>query len=142
MRRALTTGMALLCGVVSGAALPAACEAQRRERDRITREEILSSSHRALDLYQVVRSLRPHFLAAPRGVRTLRGAPPAITVVYIDGTRAGELDQLRTIAAMSVEEVRYLDPARAENEFGITHSGGAILVRLVKALKPDTIPPP
>lgn len=108
--------------------------AQRRQRDRISREEILKSAHSELDLFQVIRSLRPHFLAPPPGVRTLGGAnPPAPVAVYVDGRRETGIDALRTIMPLQVEEVRHLDATRSENEFGPMASGGAVLVKLLKA---------
>jgi hypothetical protein len=108
--------------------------AQKRQRDRITREEILKSAHSELDLFQVIRSLRPHFLQPPPGVRTLGGAnAPAPVAVYVDGRRETGIDALRTIMALQVEEVRHLDATRSENEFGPAASGGAVLVKLYNA---------
>jgi hypothetical protein len=116
------------------------CLAQKRQRDRITREEILKSAHGELDLFQVIRSLRPHFLAPPPGVRTLGGADaPAPVSVYVDGRRETGIDALRTMMAHQVDEVRYLDPARSENEFGPRANGGALLVKRYQAPKD---PPP
>jgi hypothetical protein len=131
---------ALVVAAVSAALAPSA-QAQKRNRDVISRQEILGSAHQDRDLYEAVRSLRPHFLAGPRGVRTLGGAPPAPTVLYVNGNKMGGLEGLRTIRAIDAEEIRYLEPGRAENEFGIGHSGGAILVKLAKpaqAEKADT----
>ena len=113
---------------------PAESLAQKRQRDRITREEILKSAHSELDLFQVIRSLRPHFLAPPPGVRTLGGAnAPAPKAVYVDGRRETGVDALRTLMALQVEEVLYLDPTRAENELGLVANGGAVMVKLYKA---------
>lgn len=104
----------------------------KRQRDVITREEIMESAQSSKDAFEAVRSIRPHFLAPPRGVRSLGSTRPAATVVYVDGTRMGEIDVLRSILAVHVAEVRYLEPAKAQDEFGITHSGGAILVKLFR----------
>lgn len=120
---------------------PAAGVAQKKQRDLITREEILSSSKKDQDLFQVIRALRPHFLLPPRGVRSTRGSRPS--VLYLNGNRTGELALLRSILAVDVFEVKYLDPSRAENEFGIGHNGGAVLVTLVKGIKSnERITPP
>jgi hypothetical protein len=123
--------------------------AQKRQRDRVTHEEILKSAHSELDLFQVIRSLRPHFLEPPPGVRTLGGAdPPAPVAVYVDGRRDTGIDALRTIMAHQVEEVRYLDAGRSENEFGPSANGGAVLVKLFKMprkaapARDSTQPPP
>jgi hypothetical protein len=146
-----TTGGGFAALILAGLIIlaPAEGAAQKRQRDRITREEILKSAHAELDLFQVIRSLRPHFLAPPPGVRTLGGAnPPAAVAVYVDGRRETGIDALRTIMALQVEEVRHLDATRAENEFGPMASGGAVLVKLFKAprmpapVRDSTQPPP
>jgi hypothetical protein len=131
----------LLTAAASLALAPTESAGQRRQRDRITREEILASPHRELDLFQVVRSLRPHFLAPPPGVRSLGGAYARLPVaVYVNGVQETGLEALRTIAATHVEEVRYLDPTQSENEFGPRASGGALVIRLYKASR--AAPPP
>lgn len=100
---------------------------ENRQRDVITREEIQASPHRQVDLYQAVRGLRPHFLAPPTGNRT-RTFP---TALYIDGIRQQSgLRTLATIPASEVDRVEYLDPTRAESQYGSTAAGGAVLVTL------------
>ena len=127
------TGLALLLAPMSAAA-------QKRERDRISRDEILNSAQKDQDIFQVIRHLRPNFLMTPRGVRSNSGVinPP---VFYLNDTRMGDLSGLKMIAAIEVEEVVYLDPSKAENEYGITHNGGAVMVKTVKAAKLDKKPP-
>ena len=122
---------------------PAPAVAQKRERDKITREEILNSSQKERDLLVVIRGLRPHFVAPPRGVRSMGGGRPGPTVLYVNGNKMGDLSMLRQILATDVFEVRYMDPSKAENEFGIGHSGGAVLVTMVKGIKSgERITPP
>ena len=125
--------LALLIGVVP----PGAAHAQRRERDKITRAEIEASSHRDLDLHQVVRSLRPHFLEV-RGVRSVGNSSASSTpiLLYVDGRRDAGIDALRNIPARNVEEVRYLSPTAAATEFGPTGANGAVIVKLKKRPKP------
>jgi hypothetical protein len=131
----------LLIVVACAAAAPSDAMGQKRQRDRISREEILNSPHKDLDLYQVVRALRPHFLEPPPGVRTLGGSyGPSPVAVYVDGTRETGIDALRTLAALRVDEVRYLDPTRSENEFGPRANGGALVIKLYKA--PKALPTP
>jgi hypothetical protein len=136
--------------LIAGAMLtmyPAAALAQKKNRDLITRDEIMNSAQREQDLWQAVRGLRPHFLAPPRGVRTMGNAPAGETVVVVDGKRDSGLDALRMIMASDVEEVRYLDPSRSQNEFGTFATGGAVVVKLRKGDKlalptRDTVKPP
>lgn len=139
-------GVRILMAAALGAAwlglVPRDAAAQKRQRDLITREELEHSIHHDKDLYRAVRALRPHFLERPRGTRSMGQTTMAPTVLYIDGTRQGDLDALRMILVTSVEEVQYLDPAKAQEQFGVTHSGGAVLVKLRPALRPTDPPPP
>jgi hypothetical protein len=136
MRTIRTFGTLTL--LIAGAIMlaPQELSAQKKQRDVITREEILQSSHKELDLHRAVRSLRPHFLAAPRGQRTMGAAPAAPIALYIDDARSGDVNSLKDVAAMDVQEVRYLEPSKAQERFGMTHSGGAILVTLFKGPRP------
>lgn len=127
------------------AAAPA--EAQKRDRDRITREELEASAQKSTDLYRAIKSLRAHMLSGSRGVRSMgiergvddrgnptlqaggRAIPP---VVYIDGSRSGDAEVLKSVLTTSVAEVRFLDPNKALMEYGTGHEGGAILVTLLK----------
>jgi len=142
----VTSKMMALCVLASAGVLsglnPHTVSAQKKQRDLITREELAASAPDRQDLYSAIKSLRPHFLQPPRGVRTMGAAPPAPTVLYVDGTRQGELDGLRMIQTGGAEEVRYLDPTRAQEEFGISHSGGAVMVKLLKLPGPSQPPPP
>lgn len=129
--------------LIAGALLlgPAAVQAQekpkiKKEHDVISREELETSAQKDQDLYSAIRSLRPHFLLPPRGVRTMAAAPPAPVAVYIDGNRQGDMGQLQLIQASLVQEVRYLDPPKAQDQFGMSVSGGAILVTMYKGIKP------
>jgi hypothetical protein len=117
--------MLLLLGA-SVTLAPSEARSQRKERDVITREEILDSPHRTVDLFQAIRSLRPHFLSAPAGVHT-RVYP---TVVFVDRVRQNGLEALRSIPSSTVERVEYLDPTKSQSQFGSTASGGAVVVTL------------
>ena len=98
----------------------------QRQRDLLTRDEILSSTAQQGDLLQAIHSLRPNFLAIPRGTY-----PRSSVVVYVNRIRqTGGLESLRSISAIKVEEVRYLEPTAALNEFGPIASGGALVVTL------------
>jgi len=142
MNTRLVVAVLALAGAGTGFA-PLDALAQKRDRDKITREEILNSGQKDRDLLVVIRGLRPHFVAPPRGVRSMSGGRAAPTALYVNGNKMGDLGMLRQIIATDVFEVRYMDPSKAENEFGIGHSGGAVLVTLVKGLKSgERITPP
>lgn len=126
---------ALLLSVAS-LTLPAGVQAQKKQRDLITREEIQKSAQVDGDLYSAIRALRPQFLEPPRGSRTLGNSSMAPLAVYVGKVRQSGMDALQSIMANTVAEVRYLDPARSENEFGITSNGGALIIKLYVAPTP------
>lgn len=132
---------ALLCAIVLVALVPHSASAQKRQRDRITREEIESSPHKHLDAFQMVRNLRPHFLEPPKGVRSFGGSNASFTPIalYVDGRRDTGIDALKIMDPLMIEEIRYLPPTRAENEFGPVGANGAVVVKLRK-VKPQTPP--
>ncbi len=136
------TTMTLLVAAAAVAATPDDSLAQKRQRDVLTGQEIQSSAVKAGDLHRAIRSLRPHFLTPARGVRTLGNSIQEPLAVYVNGAKQTGEDALRTIQAESVEEVRYLDPNKAGNEFGPKASGGALVVKLRKQTDREPPPPP
>jgi hypothetical protein len=131
MRCLLTT--AILITACTGPH-PPNVQVQAHARDRLMREEIQSSAKKDADLYQVIRTLRPQFLEGPRGTRSAGGATStAPLAVFVDGTRQSGVDALRSIDPAIVEEVRWLEPTSAENEYGPSASGGALLIKLIRA---------
>ena len=139
---------ALLAIGVTLAVMPAESHAQKRQRDRITRDEIMASPQKDLDMYQVIRAIRPHFLEPPKGVRTLGNSFVNSVAVYVDGKKDTGLDALRLMSPAEVEEVRYLEPNRSESEFGPSANGGAIVIKRTKVQRvipagiADTTRPP
>lgn len=145
-----TTLLTLLA--VAALAAPSSLRAQdlKRDKDKITRAEIDASAQKDQDIYQVIRSLRPHFLRQARGSRSMGGATNAMPALYVDGMHETDFNQLKAIPAAVVEEVRYLDPTRSESEYGTDAQGGAVVVKRLKAgaattpapAPKDTIKPP
>lgn len=109
------------------------------ERNRLTREEILSSNARQGDLYEAIRSLRPQFFMAAPSVHSVGSTASMPLVVYFGRLRQSGIEVLRSVSAINVDEVRYLDPTASQNEFGPMASGGALIVVLRDPDKhPDT----
>jgi len=151
LRVAHSVAWLLLTGLVAMPALAqdAKEKAPKRERNRISREELVQGAEKFPDLYEAIRSLRPHFLTANnRGVRTTGVGPPAAgdpasrsygtggstsanpqPVVWLDGRKSGDPEVLKGILSRDVEEVRYLGPNEAGIEYGLGHEGGAIVVK-------------
>ena len=100
--------------------------AKGSSRDLLTMAEIRGSS--TSSLYDLIRSLRPHWLR-------VRGAPPrsdpeaGYPVVYVDGGRHGPLESLENLTPEGVAEIRFLSARDATQRYGPGHAGrGAILI--------------
>ena len=117
-----------LCTVSTDAAAQ-----KKKQRDVITQEEIKDGGQLDRDLGSAIRSLRPHFLAPPRGVRTMGAGMIYPLVLYVDGIRQPDIDALVSVMAKDVREVRYLEPSQSSNAYGITANGGAIVVKTLTA---------
>jgi hypothetical protein len=127
----------------------------KRERNVIAREELVQAADKFSDLYQAIKSLRPHFLTVNnRGVRTSgigeggmsgrqagtggSNALNAVPVVYIDGRKSGDPSILKSLLTRDVGEVRYLGANDAGMEYGLGHEGGAIVVKTALEPKPPS----
>jgi len=126
----LAFALVFACSVVATA--PSYAHAQKKQRDLITREEIDKLGQDNLDVLEAIRRLRPQFLEMPKGPRTLGGGMMNPIMVVVDGRR-GDSQLLQQLRALEVQEVRYLDPSKAQNDYGINANGGAIVVKLIKA---------
>ena len=97
---------------------------QRRDRDVISREEIAASpEHSALNL---IRTLRPGMLA-DRGKTSIAHQDPGI-VVFLNDQRYGDLSSLDALEVNSIQEIRFLSAAQAQQRYGMGYPQGVILV--------------
>ena len=92
--------------------------------DRISRVEIDEVG--PTSAYDLIQKLRPLWLRK-RGPTSF--TQEGDVVVYLDGTRLGERESLRTVATANLESLEFIDAGRATNRFGSGHVYGAILLR-------------
>lgn len=90
----------------------------------ITRADLDGTSFSSA--YNAVERLRPTWLR-PRGAPTLSQDNP-FPVVYVDGMRRGDLDELQAMPVGDLQTIGYLSPADATTRFGLGHTSGAIVV--------------
>ena len=113
--------------------------APTRNRDVITREELIAPSVSNLTVLDAVRSLRPHFLTV-RGQNTvpakdsegkqLVDQESGKVHASIDGNKIVPVEELTGLRAGTVVEVRFLNPAAAMQRFGgSARQGPVILVK-------------
>ncbi len=100
---------------------------RRNSRDRVLAEEITSSA--ATNAYELIKILRPNWLRG-RGVRSVKYSMAASPIVYVDDIRIGEIDNLESISAEHIVEIRYLGASDASIRLGRNHAGGAILITM------------
>jgi len=106
------------CGTTSGSA--------RGPANLLTRAEIETSS--ATTAFELIRELRPQFLRS-RGVLSIEDPSAGYALVYMDNTFRGDLEALRTILVVDIDEVRYISSADATTRWGTGHAGGVIHVQ-------------
>ena len=101
---------------------------QRRDRYRITKEEIRKVPQ-ADTAWEILEYLRPNLLT--RDQRRHVGFSEGMdALVFINGARAGYKNRLRTIPAMDIIEIKYLDSIEAGGKYGYTSGGGIFLITI------------
>ena len=129
-------GLALVAVGAALAFAPTASLAQKKSKDLITREEIDKSGQTGVDVLQLIKALRPTMLDMPRGVRTMGNGAVYPILVVVDGRR-GEAEMLTSLQAADVKEIRYLDPNKSQNEYGINANSGAIVIKTLQVKDKD-----
>jgi hypothetical protein len=120
----------LRCAVVLVSALAfsgAACASGSGGASRpagATQNRIVEAELAALgqvDALQAVNRLRPQWLSSRSG---------AAPVLYVDGQRRSNLQELGTVRASEVEQMEYMSASDASTRYGTGHTGGAVLVTM------------
>lgn len=118
------------CSSGSGSASGTASTPIRRGgQNLITADEITASGAGLETAFDIVQRLRPSMLR-PRtsSFGTNNQAQQVPVVVYSDDVRLGTVENLRTIPATQVHEIRYISATDATQRWGTNHSSGAIQV--------------
>lgn len=98
------------------------------DRDVIHLEEIQAARTPSWFAWDLISSLRPHFLKSQSAV-TLTEREPVFAVVYVDDIYHGELETLKSLRLEKILSVQFLPPFDAKTRFGRDMPGGAILIR-------------
>jgi hypothetical protein len=77
--------------------------------------------------FDAVQKLRPTMLRRPSATSTNAQANGEL-VVYVDNTRFGPVENLRSIPANTVAAVRYYSASESQMKWGSNHPGGVIEV--------------
>lgn len=118
-------------------AIPSA-EAQRRDRNLITAEEIQAEKSQSI-LYEIVKVLRPQWFRTS-GARQMSGSGTSgtttVPVLYLDGVKMDSHQMMNSIPPDRVKEVKYLSPRDAHLRYGMGHEAGVIEVTTTKINDP------
>ena len=97
----------------------------RKDRYLITADEIatVQQANTALD---IIRYLRPNLLT--RDTRRTTGPVAISALVYVNGSRIGHKDMLRTISNIGLVQIKYIDGMEAGGRYGTDSSGGVFLI--------------
>ena len=113
---------------------------QRGDRNRITQEDLAEAPSSTTTAFDAIRLMRPQWLNPPMGrvaSSNASGGGGGATelVVYIDDIRQQSSDDLKTVKAATIVEMRYLDQNRAIQMRGPGHEMGAIEITTVNKRK-------
>jgi hypothetical protein len=118
----------LLTLALSSCASGGATGGQRRNPNVITNAELRQTDAEGLTAFQAIQRMRPQWLRG-RGVDSFGGGA-ALPKVLVEEAPFGEVDDLRSMDAYDVDEIRFLSAADATTRFGTGYPAGAILVSL------------
>lgn len=113
---ALAVGLVVACSMGPSTGTSA-------DRNTITAEELQESN--SSTVYDALALLRPSWLTS-RGPVSMSDSQESRPNVYMHGTRVGDLDYLRTVYVIDVEELRYYPPGEAGARFGMGNPRGVI----------------
>ena len=83
--------------------------------------------------FEAIQRLRPRMLQRRLGSSTDKGEAGEI-VVFVDNAKYGYPDQLTSISADRIREIRYINASDATTRYGTGYTEGVILI-LTKAVK-------
>jgi hypothetical protein len=126
-RRFLTLPVLLLVFAACGRGAPAG--APRPSSNLILADEI-QQQHHFRNAYEVVNSLRPHWLQARS--QGFGSSARLGVMIYLDNNRLGGQESLRQIVTSSIQSMQYLSAPEATSRYGTNHAAGAILVTTVQ----------
>lgn len=75
----------------------------------------------ATNMYDLLTRLRPQWLRA-----TAAAGTGSRTLVFLDGTQLGDLDQLRQIPPSSIREARYYSASEAQARLAVRQASPVI----------------
>ena len=124
--RKIAFASALIVAITACASAPA--PGAGTDRNLITFDEIEKARVPGWYAWDLISSLRPHFLRSQSAI-TLTEREPVFARVYVDEIYHGEIESLKTLRLEKIMSVEFLPPFDAKTRFATDMPGGAILIR-------------
>lgn len=124
--RKIAFASALILAITACASAPAS--GAGADRNLITFDEIDRARVPGWYAWDLISSLRPHFLRSPSAI-TLTEREPVFARVYVDEIYHGEIESLKVLRLEKIMSVEFLPPFDAKTRFAMDMPGGAILIR-------------
>ena len=123
------TGFVTACA--SGSGGTGAPKTQESSRDRVTSAEIAATP--GTSAYDLVFKLRPHWLRAG-STGSIGGGTVTnqVTLVYLDGSKIGTIEALRSITSAGIKTMEWIQASRAAvvlSDIGNDPIAGAISIK-------------
>ena len=115
--------LAVLLVLSSACATGRSAGTTKIDRNLITQQQI--AEHRFQTAFEAVEALHSNWLQE-RGVDSAN--QPTKVQVYLDNTRLGGTETLRTVNVVGVTYIRYYDGVAASARWGLDHGQGVIYV--------------
>ena len=100
---------------------------QKGNSNLITEWEVANSANGATNAYELIERVRPSMLRR-RSSTTGQGSEGLSIVAYVDDTRSGDVETLRSISIGQIKEIRYLSSTDATQRWGTGLMNGVIQV--------------
>ena len=91
----------------------------------ISSEQLRQPELESRSAWEIIERLRPRWFQSRGSVFT---SGQIFARVMVDGVPSGELNDLQSMSASGIEEMRYLNARDATTRFGTGYDGGVILV--------------
>ncbi len=123
-KRFLVLALALAFGATACASGGGSSRPAGATTNRIVKEELTPLG--TINALQAIERLRPRWL------QSRAGTGGELPVLYVDGARRSNVQDLNSLQAMDIEQMEYMSGSDATTRYGTGHSGGAILVTSIR----------
>lgn len=127
LRHAVRGAVAALVLAAGGCAPRTAHLTPVIDQQLITQDVIRGTNY--TNMYDVVLALRSTWIRTRPSDSFQKSS---VVQVYLDTQRVGGVDELKLLAPVTVESVRYYDPIAASARWGMDHGAGVIYVVMAR----------